>query len=217
MNLRSMLQQILLTTMITGALLSPNIAEAASSTPVETAPAKSFAEGEPQSGEIDEKDSFVSLITSKKAQKIEFATILGIIGLGIVVPEIFSKSNSKMQEDSQQNQPNAIHSETIYSSEVSSQASADASELFSDPQTNIEVTESNKLQEVEQLSQLNATPLEAVGDSEDTPKSLVDFVERLDIVSAREDKYKGTLPTDIKRVQRQMKPRKRQNRKKRAA
>lgn len=80
----SLLKVLPLLTLTTGLLIPTNIAEAASSSPKESAIVNNDSHG--GGHKIPVKVS--QILLSKKAQKIEFFGLLGIIGVSVIIPEI---------------------------------------------------------------------------------------------------------------------------------
>ena len=99
----SVLKVIPLLTLTTGLLIPTNIAEAASSAPKESATTHtdSHAGGHKKAATVSQ------ILLSKKAQKVEFFGLLGIIGASLVVPELFKKSKKNNQSQNSSNQSNS--------------------------------------------------------------------------------------------------------------
>lgn len=90
-----------LITIMAGVLLSTNVAEAANSSTINKLETVNHP-GESQTHHADSKTS--NHLLSQKAQKIEFFSLLGLIGFSLLIPELFYKSK-KHKQNKHQNQP----------------------------------------------------------------------------------------------------------------
>ncbi|MDJ0651117.1 MAG: hypothetical protein QNJ60_20680 [Xenococcaceae cyanobacterium MO_188.B19] len=102
MNWNLSLFKILSLLTLTGGLLIPtNIAEAASSSPKESYTKTDVSEKASDHGGHEKPVKISQILLSKKAQKIEFFSLLGLIGASLVIPEMLGKSSKKSQKNSQ--------------------------------------------------------------------------------------------------------------------
>ncbi len=95
----NLLKIIPLITLNIGFLISTNVAEAASSSSDKSSISHEKLTENSHGGTHQQKSPISRLILSKKAQKIEFFTVLGLIGASVLVPEVLAKSKRKSQKN----------------------------------------------------------------------------------------------------------------------
>ena len=95
----NLLKIIPLITLNIGFLISPNVAEAASSTSHKSSVPHETLTESTHGGAHAQNPTISRLLLSEKAQKIEFFTVLGLIGASVLVPEVVSKSKRKSQKN----------------------------------------------------------------------------------------------------------------------
>ena len=89
-------------TIMTGVLLPINMAQAANSVPTNKPEKVNYAD---QSQDYQNLDNSYGNLLSKKAQKIEFFALLGLITASLLIPELFYKSKNPNHNKHQNHQP----------------------------------------------------------------------------------------------------------------
>ncbi len=97
----SLFKILSLLTLTSGLLIPTNIAEAASSSPKDSYTKTEVTEKAPDHGGYEKPVKVSQILLSEKARKIEFFSLLGIIGASLCIPEMLRKSSKKFQKNSQ--------------------------------------------------------------------------------------------------------------------
>lgn len=103
----SLLKVLPLVALTTGLLMPTNIAEAAGSNSKESYTKTEITEKAGQSDAHQKPVKITKILLSKKAQKIEFFGLLGLIGVSLLIPELAAKSSKKVQKNSQSSNSNS--------------------------------------------------------------------------------------------------------------